>query len=206
MKMKLEMRKCWITVSGESATPEGDGSHTQTDYTSYGLKNLSPLHWWEHVYYYAKAKVVSSLPGDFGLPNRAEPTVGDSWLHRDRKYGPAGFLHARRFLYNLENVLHSKAACQTTNHFRWSPRKPVEWLYFTGEEFRIPSWILEKRFIGCIREVYGPILETFSPWTTSLEPSTPTFGGWIGSAVSSGITRRSGRCAGGSSSNCRRTW
>ncbi|KAK3723882.1 hypothetical protein LTR37_001366 [Vermiconidia calcicola] len=153
MRIKLEADDVWMIVSGKRAKPQGDEAHIQSNYTIDGLDILSALQWWEQEDQYAKASIISSLPGGLNLPDGAELTAGELWLY------PSAHIALQAFCTPVDSTGSSRMSIHQSVRVCAQKANGLARLY--GGEYRIPSWIFEKRFIDCIQEVHGSILETF---------------------------------------------
>lgn len=93
------------------------------------------------------------------LASEYNGTARELWLELERKYKPKGFVDGRNFWLDFQSTRYD--GFEDVYKFQQALYKPVYLLKLMGEEFGIPEWIYENRFIDCIHVVHGPILSDY---------------------------------------------
>ena len=158
------MKNCFIMYSVEDVVYSVYEISEAIDSASQRGEELLRARTWGRKNAWTRALIERSLKDNWWVRNEALHSGGsarDLWLDLER-YKPKGFLHARRFLEEFENMTYSPQRYGRVSDFKQALFVPIHCLnLMEEEEFRIPKWMWERRFVDCIQAVYGPILEQY---------------------------------------------
>ena len=118
-------------------------------------------HYWVERNAWAEILIEPSVKPHIRTFRTSNRNARDMWIRLEKAYEPRGFRDALTFLREFEQTKYSPEKHDSVYQFNEALYRPVYILDLMNEEFKIPDWMLESRFIECIYAVHGPILEPY---------------------------------------------